>query len=1063
MPIHLYVAETASGKSAYVLRLAVKMARAGHYTPRIVVPTRLQARALRHRLAQMGGALGVRVLTFDGLIAECLNAARAAYTELSDPVQYRLLRVIVDHLGLTYYAPLLDRPGFIRLLERLIHELKAGMISPAAFARAVDAFGGGPRLRELAQIYAAYQARLQEQGWADRVGLGWLAVDALDAHPLIGRGWPLLAVDGFDDFTPVQRALLQRLAPRVERLVITLTGTDAGETRGLAFRRFQRTRHRLEAALNVTAEPLPEPTSATVAPLRHLQRHLFRGGAPSVPAEGAITLIEATNRATEVRAALRWLKARLVQDGMRPGEVALLARNIEPYRAFILQTATEFGLPVRLVDGLPLRSNPAVTALLNLLRLVLPRAEDSDEPTLPYRLVVDTWRSPYFDWSARPHPDAEEPIGIRPGDAETLDAVARWGRVIEGQAQWEEAFDLLIHMDPNTTTEEEDGIPAHLPTGERAAALRATFHRFLQRITPPQGKHTYRTFVGWLEGLIGEDPELQDARFPQPEDPTSLRVVQRARAAEPSLADRDVAALQALKDVLRGLVWAEEVLHTRPVTFATFFQELVGAVEAAFYHLPFHPDREEVLVANVVQARGLSFRAVAVLGLAEGEFPATLSEDPLLPDAERARLRAEHALSLDPTLESAEAGYFYETLSRAREQLLLTRPILSESGAEWLPSPFWEEVQSLVQVTPMRVPAYGLPTPEEAASPEELVTALAPLPGPLPVPFSAIPRLSARINMVEQAARVLRQRRGETSGPRPYDGDLTDRATTFAEQFGPHHMWSASRLEIYRSCPFHFFVGHVLHLEPRQEPREGLDARQLGNIYHHILERVYREAPQPLHLDGLLQTLERVAATVLAEAPRREGFRATAWWEHTRAEIVENLQATIRALEALREDFTPHRFEAPFGMQGAPPLEVHDENGDTFRLRGLIDRVDRDARGRIRIIDYKTAGPTTYKNRAVADGKRIQLPLYALAARDALGLGEPVDGFYWHVRQAQASDLTLRGYGVAEAIQTAVDYAWEAVRGARAGHFIPDPPRGGCPAYCPARAFCWHYREGFGG
>ena len=40
--------------------------------------------------------------------------------------------------------------------------------------------GGEPRLRELAQIYAAYQARLQAQGWADRAGLGWLAVEALE-------------------------------------------------------------------------------------------------------------------------------------------------------------------------------------------------------------------------------------------------------------------------------------------------------------------------------------------------------------------------------------------------------------------------------------------------------------------------------------------------------------------------------------------------------------------------------------------------------------------------------------------------------------------------------------------------------------------------------------------------------------------------------------------------------------------------------------------------------------------------------------------------------------------
>ncbi|NIV36092.1 MAG: hypothetical protein GWN58_43570, partial [Anaerolineae bacterium] len=116
--------------------------------------------------------------TFDRLYAGCLNAAGEAYTELSEPVQYRLIRAVVDGLRLDHYAPLVARPGFIQILERLIGELKAARIHPDDFAQAVDGLGGEPRLRELAQIYAAYQHRLQARGWADRAGLGWLAVEA---------------------------------------------------------------------------------------------------------------------------------------------------------------------------------------------------------------------------------------------------------------------------------------------------------------------------------------------------------------------------------------------------------------------------------------------------------------------------------------------------------------------------------------------------------------------------------------------------------------------------------------------------------------------------------------------------------------------------------------------------------------------------------------------------------------------------------------------------------------------------------------------------------------------
>ena len=62
---------------------------------------------------------------------------------------------------------------------------------------------------------------------------------------------------------------------------------------------------------------------------------------------------------------------------------------------------------------------------------------------------------------------------------------------------------------------------------------------------------------------------------------------------------------------------------------------------------------------------------------------------------------------------------------------------------------------------------------------------------------------------------------------------------------------------------------------------------------------------------------------------------------------------------------------------------------DRFLLRGFIDRVDRAPRTALAYIDYKTAGPERLLQAAVTEGKRLQLPLYALAARDALGVGRP--------------------------------------------------------------------------
>ena len=1054
MGIHLYLAPAAGGKTTYLVERARAAARGLHAAPRVVVPTRLQKRAWQRRLAESGGALGVRVDTFDALYRDILDAAGEVYARLSEPIQYRLVRALAGVVPLAHYAPLRTAPGFAQVVLDLIAELKAGGVRPEDLAGAVAGMGSEPRLAELAALYTAYQERLQEESWADPAGTGWLAAAALERRPALGREWPLLLVDGFDDLTTVQIRVIEALAGRVGETIITLTGVPAGPERPLVHQRFLRTQARLQARLGVAAAPLPGPAGPErrAPALAHLEAALFAAESAPLPASSAVTLVAAPDREGEVRAALRWLKARLVHDGMRPDEVALLARSMEPYRELVQQLADEFGLPVYLAAGLPLRGNPAVAALLELLRLALPGGE-----AFPWRATVAAWRSPYLDWGTDRDPDSGAPLGITAEDALTLDRVARWGSVIGGAAQWAEALDLLVAAGPQENRAEEGPEPpAGLPTGEQARHFRARFERFVRRVTPPAGAQPCRVFVAWVEELIGSE------EAPEEGPAADLGVVRRVWAGPRELVERDLAALNALKDVLRGLVWADEAVECAPATFADFFADLAGAVNAAVYHLPLPVEQERVLVAAVSQARGVPLRAAAVLGLAEGEFPTALTEDPFLRDADRRRLREEFGLEIDLSTESAEAEFFYEAITRPRTALLLTRPRIADNGAPWQPSPFWEEVRRRTAVQPLNLTGASWPAPAEAASWEELLLGTSSRPADTALWDWTRRQAPERAAALEHRAAVLEERTGKAG---PHEGDLDHWAAEFGRRYGPRHVWSASRIESYRACPFWFLVGSALGLAPRTPPAEGLDGRQLGNLYHRILERLYQAVADPTDLDQLLEALPGVAEPLLEEAPRREQFRPTHWWSRTRTEMLECLRRTLEALAARQEGFVPTAYEAAFGFRdGSPPLEVRS-GGDTFFLHGLIDRVDRDADGRVRIIDYKTAGPSLYGAAALVQGKKLQLPLYALAARDALGLGEVADGFYWHVQHAEASSLALARFkdpetgraGPAAAIERASAHAWEAVRGVRGGRFAPHPPDEGCPDYCPAAAFCWRY------
>jgi ATP-dependent helicase/DNAse subunit B len=1078
MTAHLYLAPAGHGKTTYVLERIREARAANPLTPIIaILPNQAQVSAFRQRLSQGGGALGVSLGTFYNLYAEVLAWAERPAPCLPEPAQYRLLRSIVvqltDQGALRHYAPLRDKPGFVVALRALLEELKRARIHRDDFRQAVQTLSSREmRLAELAEIYTAYQDWLLDQGWVDTEGQGWLAASALERQPDLGRHLRLLIVDGFDEFNPTQLAVLKLLVGRAAETIVTLTGSLRPRP---ALRRFTRALQAVSQALNLEPEPMAgQPSAPFVPPLAHLEANLFEPQPQPIPAEGAITFFETQNRAEEVRAALRWLKARLVRDNMAPAEVALLARDLTPYRPLIEEVAAEFGLTLHLREGLNLATSPVIAALLSLLSLPI----DDAEGAWARRPVLDAWRCPYFEGLAP---------GVSVHDADRLDAVARQGLVVQGLDQWRQALDQLVRQAPggdevtsSLSLADEDLPPAERLTPAAALALQNAFEAFVARVTPPP-QATLRKYAAFVEDLIGDDPKLGTRRFasgsaaipPIETDDGSLGVVRRARAI-PATAQRDIAALRAFKDVLRGLVLAESSLHRGRrvqvgqasgdmggITYRHFYQELHGAVQGATYYLPPPESPQAALpVLSVLNARGLSFRAVALIGLAEGEFPQPEQEDILLRERDRWALRRAGLAALEPRLRGDEISLFYQAVTRARKKLFLSRPYLADDGQTWEPSPYWRQVRHLVYAPVEHIRPEDPLSLTEIASPQELARALAQRSLAALEQTNYLKPVDAA--HLRRSAAVLRAR----LAPEPQDfstismfeGDLTHLAGRISTAYGPDHVWSSSRLEAYGLCPLHFWLGQDLALEPRLPPGEGFDVFILGSMYHEILEEVYRQAGAQADAEHLLQFLPAIAQQVFDKAPDTYGFRPTPLWEIQRRELEQILAQTLVALAEATAGSTPLAQEQVFGMSGHLPLVIQGD-GDEFRVRGFIDRVDRDTDGRLRIIDYKS-GSTPIAARDLAEGRRLQIALYALAARDALALGDIADGFYWHIGSAKASSLKLGKFegGVNGALETAVAHALKHVAGVRAGRFAPSPPDSGCPAHCPGASFCWRYK-----
>ena len=1008
----ILLAPAAGGKTERLVRLLVGDTQS--IRPRwAVLPDRMQVSAFRRRIARAGGALGVSVGTFGDLFQEILARAGRPVAVTPEPARQRILRLALRRLEaggeLPFYQPIVRTPGFLTAVGDAIAELKRARVAPESVGELER-----PNMGEMALIFSDYQNRLQAIPWTDRVGLSDLAIEALSENPGLLADVSLIAVDGFDFFDAAQLDALAALAEQVQRLIVALPGSlEPGRA---AYRRFARPLTRLcEALPRAAIEELKDPVKLP-EPLRQLEAGLFERDAAEIEAKGRIEMIESRSPADESREALRWVKARLVRNRIALEDCAVIVSDPAHYGPLLRRAAEEFGVHLRFTHGEPLSRAPAVSALMDLLEL--------SRSNWPRRLTLQAVRSPYLDLTG---------WGLESGDSLALDAASHSGQVVEGLDQWEQALTQLMHAEAAPQDERLDGdLPTFsAPKGEFAARLLQALQALGERLAPAADRATSR-WVEWLENLLDE------LDFPE-------------RTSD----ERDHPAFLRLRETLRALVLGEIVAGGADLTYGEFLDELRTAVEAASYREQRPLYEPGVNVLRPLEARGGRYQAVVVMGLSEGLLPEVEREDPFLDEAARA------ALGLEPRLGLEQGGLFYQAVTRADTRLLLTRPYLAEDGGAWEPSPFWRAVERLLADPPRRIRLEDPRPLQEAGSPQELVFWSVRRGG---MPASLLEPHTERWEELQHARQVLLAR-GEPQPAGPHEGDLAALAPSLSTRFGPDHLWSPSRLETYGTCPHMFYTGYLLKLEAREPPAAGLDAAQLGLLLHEILEAAYDEADDPTESESVLGALDRVVDLMMDRAPEKHGFRPTPLWAIERQQHAEALRNTVRALAEEGEGWTPIGLELRFGIEQSAPLELESDRS-TVRVRGIIDRLDRREDGGLRVIDYKT-GSGRLNVRELDEGRRIQLPLYALAAQKALELGEVIEGFYWAILAAKRSSLRLSNYhapedeggaGPGAAYATARRHVSRIVDGVSSGHFEPVPPPGGCPGYCPAAAWCWRYR-----
>jgi RecB family exonuclease len=436
-----------------------------------------------------------------------------------------------------------------------------------------------------------------------------------------------------------------------------------------------------------------------------------------------------------------------------------------------------------------------------------------------------------------------------------------------------------------------------------------------------------------------------------------------------------------------------------------------------------------VSIADIGSATCIDATHVFVVGLNEGVLPASTVDDLLLgrdlPEPAAMVIEGPRA-----TASRAERAWHAILHSDATVTATFARTDLRRGG-EVYPSP----LLAGMHIEQHESHAVGLLEGDPLTTAERLAR--------VSDPHLQSPRLARR-------AMALRAR----LDPRPteYDG-MVGAHPGLAPRDGS---WAITAVERQALCGLGYFGQYVLRVSEETDAAAilSIEPAERGVLVHSVFERLVREwldleAGQRLSWlrDEHLPATQQRAIELLDDLADSIGIQhrlghASAW-RAERAHILRSIAATIdaEAGEASRPVAGEHAFSGVV-VVGAP-------------FGGKIDRIDLMPDGRLRVTDFKTSAPQSMRN-PLDDGRRLQLPLYAIAAdHDRIALaGEdhvdppPATARYLHVRDGKA---TARDVPLDAALITEFEaYVRRWLDEIAAGHFAPrpHPPNGRCLMCC---------------
>jgi ATP-dependent helicase/nuclease subunit B len=972
MSLRFIFGRAGCGKSHYCLdEIKNKLEKGSSNKLVMLVPEQFSFQAERNLLKAVGatGIVKAEVLSFRKLCQRVFDkVGGVTHKRINDAGKSMIIYKIMEEINgdLKIFGRASKKQGFVEVVSEAIKEFKRYNITPEILLESSKGLEENElqlKLMDLGLIYSKFEDRLH-QSYIDAEDEMNYLIDKLDEFDLYDDAeiW----IDEFSTFTPQQYNVIEKLLKKCKQVNITLCSDTLSKASHVdntdVFSVTKNTENRL---LKIAAENnigYEEPVDLNkgccerfngAKEIEHLEKYFFSFPYSFYNEETEnLRLYKGNNNYDEVEEVAKDI-VRLVRDkDYRFRDIAVVCRDLGNYEKITAAIFNEYNIPYFLDQKREITRNPLVVLITSVF--------DIFTKNWSYEAVFKFLKT-----------------GLSGISKESIDIIENYvlANGIRGK-RWIE--------------EEPWSYKINYGNEERELTLYQT--QTLNQIN--ETRELIVTPLLQFQNKIKKDSTIRNicvALYDFLVDIKALETIELWKNDFREKGENDFSNeySQIVEIIMKVLDQLVEVMGEEKVTIDKFVKIMSVGFEK--YEMGLIPaSLDEVVIGDISRIRSHGVKALFVIGVNDGVFPAVSKDEGILSDRDRIVLREMGVeLAPDTKLKAFEEQFLvYTTLTTASHYLRISYPMADFEG---------KALRASIIVSRIKKIFPRLMEESDIAKREGYEARIDKIVAPKPTfnnMIAALRRDYEGDEVEEVWSPVYKwfyeQKEWKRKADNVFKGlEYSNQVGKIdvkkvRELYGKPLNFSVSRLEQYAECPFAYYVKYGLKAKDRKIYE--FSSPDFGSFMHGVLDKFsnYIDSNnlkwQELSKDWCKTTIHSI---VDEELTIRSGsiLNSSARYKHVadRLKRILTKSVTIISEHIRKSSFEPIANELVFGGGGdLPPIKLSLPSGEEVQLMGRIDRVDSmdlEEGTYLRIIDYKS-GNKSLELSKVYYGLQLQLLVY---------------------------------------------------------------------------------------